>query len=76
VTSFFKLLAQCRQQMNLPACYQQNSFNAELQKGSCGEYQLLKSFKLTRRGNRIQVYRLRGGRSTRRLDFFKFLLKS
>jgi len=33
-----------------------------VKKGSC-KYQLLKSFGLTRPGNRTQVFRLRGGRS-------------
>jgi len=37
-------------------------FNAERQEGSC-EYLLFKSFGLTRQGNKIQVYRLQGGRS-------------
>jgi len=33
-----------------------------VKQGKC-EYQLLKSFDLTRKGNRTQVYRLRGGLS-------------
>jgi len=41
----------CRRMFTLSVCY------AERQAGSC-EYQLLKSFGLTRPGNRIKVYQL------------------
>jgi len=48
------------------------SFMLNVKQESC-EYQLFKSFDLTRPGNRIQVCRLRGGRSnhktTRRLKW-------